>query len=280
MNIEKTKVFKMIPFFNGMKIKNRVLELANMNVTNYYDSNHSDIILSEIEHCINEKIYTSNMITIKHYDQHTIRKKTIESVSCNSVKAFVCIQSAKKGGMLIVFNKITKYKRIIHPNTNCIVLLNSLAEYSISNVNRGTVTIITLDIDIPSMRIIDKKIKNIHYSNSLTLLNPIKCNEIVFVIKQLLDIHSLSVICEQILINNEWYMIIRCGTNKFYLPSVCLGKILLNFNYVYDNFDKEKIAAIINNNTPFDLIYPQKSIYRTSIVYEKILYGKICINSI
>ncbi|AVI09623.1 hypothetical protein [Sheeppox virus] len=270
----KNKIFMSIPFFDIIKIKTQVLDLLCMNITKYYNEEHVNIIVKEIEQYINEKVFVKNLISIRCFNKKGC-DKNVQNFNTSFSKALICIKSAKKGGVMVIFNKATKNKKVVYPSSNHIILLNPLSYYTISKVNRGSVIMMVLDIDIPSMRIMYKSINNVKYSNVLSLLFPFFKNEFVFALKQLIDINNNQVLCEQIVINREYYTVISTNLKKFYIPSICFGKKIIDFNYGYDDFNEDIINKIINSDTPFDFISPQKSIIDASLVYEKVIYGKI-----
>ncbi|ABI99121.1 hypothetical protein DpV84gp137 [Deerpox virus W-1170-84] len=269
----KTKLFKTVPFFSTSKIKNQIFELIDMNILKYYNDNHTKIILSEIkQHIDDENICIDGLINIKYCDKDY---SLSEYRNSDYSKILICIQSAKKGGMLLITNRITNHKRIIHPNPNCIIILNPLADYTVTQIVKGSLIFIAINIYIPSMKLIKMTVENIKYSNDISLLVPISNNEYMFVIKQIINANNKKIMCEQILINKEWFTLITDeSNNKFYIPSICFGNSLLHFNYSYICFKKDIISDIINKHIPFEKVYPKKGIYKSIIIYEKIIYGK------
>ncbi|AAF18009.1 gp126R [Rabbit fibroma virus] len=269
----KNNIYKIIPFFNPLDIKNQVTNLYDAGSLSYRHPEHIAFILTEVEHRLNERVYTKEPIQIMRFDKHSVYKQEAPSPLS---KVIICLQRAKKGGNIVVYDTVMSQKKVITLNVNSMVLLSPLIEYTVSNVTKGQLIAIALDIDIPSIRIIYTSIERIRYGSTLIVLSPFGKQDIVFFVKQLLDEH-FKVVCEQILINKEWYTIIKTDQKNLYITSRCFGKALLHFNFVYDQFDKSTIEYIINTHIPFNLVSPQKKIYTSRVMYEKALYGKLTV---
>ncbi|QAV35284.1 m126R [Myxoma virus] len=269
----KNNVYKIIPFFNPLDIKRQVTNLYDAGTLSYRHPEHIAFILTEVEHRLNERVYTKEPIQIVRFDKHSVYKQEMPSPLS---KVIICLQCAKKGGNIVISGTIMSQKKVITLNVNSMILLSPLTEYTVSNVTKGQLIAITLDVDIPSIRIIYTSVERIHYGSTLLVLSPFAKQDVVFFVKQLLD-EDYKVVCEQILINKEWYTIIKTEQKNLYIQSRCFGKALLHFNFVYDHFDTSTIEYIINTPIPFSMVSPQKKIYTSRVMYEKALYGKLTV---
>ncbi|QHR82667.1 hypothetical protein [Brazilian porcupinepox virus 1] len=278
----KSKVFKTVPFYSTNKIRRYILDLFKNNIDKYNNDEHINIILYEINRYIDEPITINDTdIYINKYDNNSNNNFTnISKVTTDPylTKVIICIKQPKRGGYLIVTNKKTNYRKTICLNSSFIILLTSLASYSITDISKGKLITISFNIIIPSLRIINIDICNdIKYSSNIINLIPVLKDEYIFIIKQLSHEPNKLIICEQILINKDYYTIISSDDNNqhFYISSICFGSYFLDFNYKYSRFNKEIINIIINNKLPFELIYPIKITFDNKQVYEKVIYGKI-----
>ncbi|APG58348.1 protein A37 [BeAn 58058 virus] len=271
----KSKVFETVPFYNNFKIRDAVLELLNKDITEYKDDNHINILLSDLYKHKDEPIYI-NDTTIK-INEFVYKDKFTSQIDNNNItRVIVCIKQAKKGGRVTFSNKKTNDKKTIRLNTSFIILLKSVAVYTISNVVKGRMVILTFDINIPSLRVVDIKLNNdIMYSNIYINIVPILTSEYVFVLKQLSYKLVGNVFCEQIYINRKWYTIITLNNKRYYMKSICFGTFIPQISFKRNDFNNSIITKIINNILPFDNIYPKKIIFDNMVVYEKILFGKI-----
>ncbi|AFB76947.1 hypothetical protein COTV145 [Cotia virus SPAn232] len=273
----KSKVFESVPFYNNFKLQDDVLKMLDKDITEYKDDYHLKILLSDLYKHKDEPIYI-NDTTIK-INEFISKDKITSQIDTNITRVIACVKPAKKGGFITFSNKKTNHKKTIRLNTTFLLLIKSVAVYTISNVVKGKLVFLTFDINIPSLRVVDIKLSDeVMYSNISINLLPILTNEYVFVLKQLSYKLVGNIFCEQIYINRKWYTIVTLGDKRYYMKSICFGTFLPEISFKCKDFNMSIITKILNNNLPFDIIYPKKIVFDNMVVYEKILFGKIKVN--
>ncbi|ASK51336.1 hypothetical protein EPTV-WA-135 [Eptesipox virus] len=272
--MEDEKMYETIPYYcSNNEINNDLLMLLHMNITSYYKKDHIDLITKQLYRHYNDIVFVKNEIKIfsTEVDNIVNIKTTENNIIC---KVIMCINSANKGGLIYMIDNFTTKRRMVHLNKNCFIVVYPNVKVSFTPVTFGCSAIAIIECIIQPLTILYTLTNNVYYTNNLKTILPKYDDEVIFAIKRVTDAITNKIICTQILINKEWYIIVKYNNKKLYFPSICFGKPILNFNFIA-NINKNDIKDIVNLSFPFNECPYKKSIFGNKVVVEQILFCKI-----
>ncbi|QDJ95111.1 hypothetical protein [Hypsugopox virus] len=268
------KFYETVPLYNFDDMNYDLEKILNSNISSYYKKEHIDFVFCQLYKHYGDTIYVNKKITIYKTDStNIVNIKTSENnIVC---KIIICINAAKRGGLLHIIDNFTLKKKLIHVTKKCFIVAYPQTKLSFTPVIKGNTAVAILECIIQPLKILYILNNNgVYYTNKLNTLLPIYDNNIIFAVKKLTDYNTNKVICTQLLINKKWFIIVECNQKKMYFPCMCVGQQILNFNYLY-NIDENTMNYIINLPFPFNSCPYKKCIVNNKVTLEQVIFCKI-----
>ncbi|AKJ93787.1 hypothetical protein RCNV-85A-142 [Raccoonpox virus] len=250
----------MFPVFGISKI--RTFISSNSECKEYIDAEHQKIISDEINRQMDESVILNSILHVEVINDNEMFHLVPHRLST----IIICISSI--GGCVISINNGTNDKHILTVPTDHVVIISPLSKCVV--VSTGTTTILTVDADIPSKRLLTTFTNDMLYVNNLSLIDYIPLS--VFIIRRITDFLDRH-ICDQIFANNKWYSIITIDDKQFPIPSNCIG--MSSAKYINSSIDQDTLVHLCNLEHPFDSVYKKFQVYNSTPIKEQILYCRM-----